>query len=88
MAPNKLQEEEKSLYQKLEQVLKPDDIDFQVVFYFPKKFEALRKYYIGNQHDFVESIMETEIWSNVSGGKTKMQFFKSKDNKYVFKEAK
>jgi hypothetical protein len=56
--------------------------------YFPKKFEALRKFYIGNQKDFIESIMETQVWGDVSGGKTKMAFFKTKDEKFIFKEIK
>lgn len=36
-----------------------DDVDYEVTMYFPKKFEALRKFYIGKQIDFVESIMDS-----------------------------
>ena len=36
--------------------LQEDNIDFEVTIYFPKKFEALRKFYTGNQFDFVMSV--------------------------------
>ena len=33
-----------------------DDVQYEVTVYFARKFEALRKFYIGNQRDFIESI--------------------------------
>ena len=32
--------------------------------------------------------MHTELWKSVSGGKTKAKFYKSFDDKYIFKEIK
>ena len=63
-----------------------ENIDFEVTIYFPKKFEALRKFYCGSHEDFIKSIMKTKNWADVSGGKTKSSFFKSADEKYIFKE--
>lgn len=67
-------------------VLSEEDLDFEVTIYFPKKFEALRKFYCGSHEDFIKSIMKTSIWGDNSGGKTKGKFFKSGDEKYIIKE--
>jgi hypothetical protein len=67
-------------------VLSEEDLDFEVTIYFPKKFEALRKFYWGSHEDFIKSIMKTCIWGDNSGGKTKGKFFKSGDEKYIIKE--
>lgn len=63
-----------------------ENLDFEVTIYFPKKFEALRKFYCGSHEDFIKSIMKTNDWADNSGGKQKGNFFKSGDQKYVFKE--
>ena len=56
--------------------------------FFPKKFEALRRFYCGSQYDFIESLFQTIEWTTVTGGKTKSKFYRSFDDKYVFKEIK
>ena len=65
-----------------------DDLEFEVTIYFPKKFEALRRFYWGSHEDFIKSIMTTTDWADNSGGKRRGKFFKSGDEKYVFKEIK
>jgi len=62
--------------------------EFSVKVIFPKKFEALRRFYCGSNHDFLQSLISSRDWTNVSGGKTKSKFYKSFDDKYVFKEIK
>jgi hypothetical protein len=68
--------------------LQEENLDFEVTIYFPKKFEALRKFYCGSHEDFIKSIMKTSDWADNSGGKQRGNFFKSGDQKYVFKEIK
>jgi len=79
---------EKYKSKKVFTILNDENIDFEVTIYFPKKFEALRKFYCGSHEDFIKSIMTTSLWQDNSGGKTNGQFFKSGDEKYVFKEIK
>ncbi|CAI2382914.1 unnamed protein product [Moneuplotes crassus] len=81
---NQLTEKYKS--KKVADILKDDHLDFEVTIYFPKKFEALRKFYCGSHEDFIKSIMKTSHWHDNSGGKTNSPFFKSGDQKYIFKE--
>jgi len=73
---------------KIEKVLGEDELEFEVTIYFPKKFEALRKFYCGSHEDFIKSIMKTKDWADNSGGKQRGRFFKSGDEKYIFKEIK
>ena len=63
-------------------------VDFEVKVYFPKKFEALRRFYCGSQYDFIQSLLQTKVWASVTGGKTKSKFYRSLDDKYIFKEIK
>lgn len=70
----------------LKQQLGTPKVDFQLKIYFPKKFEALRRFYCGSQYNFIQSLLKTKEWTNVSGGKTKSKFHRSLDDKYVYKE--
>ena len=63
-------------------------VDFELKVYYPKKFEALRRFYCGSQYDFIQSLIKTKDWNTVSGGKTKSKFYRSFDDKYVYKEIK
>ena len=65
-----------------------EKVDFEVKLYFPKKFEALRRYYCGPQKDFIQSMFQSREWTSVTGGKTKSKFYRSFDDKYVIKEVK
>jgi len=59
--------------------------EFEVKILFPMQFEALRRQYCGTHTDWIKSILRTKPWET-TGGKTKAEFFKSHDEKYVFKE--
>ena len=59
--------------------------EIEIVIHFPRQFEALRTAYCATYEEFLVSIMESEIWTNVSGGKSKASFYKTKDEKYLFK---
>jgi 1-phosphatidylinositol-3-phosphate 5-kinase len=72
----------------LKSELKIPRVDYEVKIFFPKKFEALRRFYCGSQYDFIESLIRTQEWTTVTGGKTKSKFYRSFDDKYVFKEIK
>ena len=70
-----------SLCEKLQTPL----IEFKLKVLFPKQFQALRRFYCGTHNDFIKSIFKVEEWAT-SGGKTQAKFFKSHDEKYIFKE--
>ena len=57
----------------------------EVVVYYPRQFEALRIAYCSTFDELISSITKSKIWADVSGGKSKASFFKSADNKYLFK---
>ena len=55
--------------------------------YYPKRFTALRRFYCGPHIEFLQSLCKTDAWVT-TGGKTLAGFFKTHDNKYVFKSVK
>jgi len=55
--------------------------------YYPKRFSALRRFYVGTHLDFIMSICKTKTW-NSTGGKAGLGFFTSHDKKFVFKAVK
>lgn len=61
------------------------DFECEVVVYYPRQFEALRIAYCSTFDELISSITKSKIWADVSGGKSKASFFKSADNKYLFK---
>lgn len=48
----------------------------------------MRKLYTGSYENFIHSIFKSEFWHDVSGGKSNAKFFKSSDEKYIFKVVK
>ena len=52
----------------LNEHLKYPKVDFEVKVYFPKRFEALRRFYCGTHSDFLKSIFKAGNWA-ASGGK-------------------
>ena len=62
--------------------------EIELTIYFPIQFEALRIAYCSTYEDLVKSIMKSAIWKNVSGGKSKAKFYKTNDEKYLFKSIK
>jgi len=67
--------------------LKIPKIDFEVRIEYPKRFQAMRRFYVGTHLDFVLSICKTKTWKS-TGGKASMGFFTSHDKKFVFKAVK
>ena len=61
--------------------------EIELKIYFPRQFEALRIAYCSTYEDLLVSIMESNIW-DVSGGKSNSKFYKTKDEKYLFKSIK
>jgi len=62
-----------------------DRLDMLVRVYFPGKFEALRKLYCGDYDQVLKSIAHSKVWAENTGGKSNSTFFKTADEKYVFK---
>lgn len=75
-------------FETLKNELHIQKVDYELKVFFPKKFEALRRFYCGSQNDFIESLIQTQEWTTVTGGKTKSKFHRSFDDKYVLKEIK
>ena len=67
-----------------EKILEKKYQEFKIKVYFPRQFEALRTTFCATNEEFIESIRKSLEWS-VSGGKSKANFFKTYDNKYVIK---
>ena len=59
--------------------------ELKITSLYTKHFEALRILYCASYFEFLHSIMKSQEWSSVSGGKSKAHFFKSWDEKYVVK---
>ena len=59
--------------------------NIEVQLFYPSHFQALRKLYCGSQNTQCESLFKSQKWGDVSGGKTKSDFYKSFDEKYVMK---
>ena len=66
-----------------EDLLPQSEID--VVIYYPRQFEALRIAYCCAYEDLLASLTKSNVWSDVSGGKSKATFYKTSDEKYLFK---
>ena len=67
----------------------PEDLfkqsEIEVVIYYPRQFEALRIAYCCAYDDLLVSITKSNVWADVSGGKSKASFYKTSDEKYLFK---
>ena len=59
--------------------------DINVIIYYPRQFEALRIAYCCTYEDLILSITQSYKWEGVSGGKSNASFYKTKDEKYLFK---
>jgi 1-phosphatidylinositol-3-phosphate 5-kinase len=62
-------------------------VEFELRILYPKRFQALRRFYCGSHTDFISSILRVVPWES-SGGKTNSPFYKSHDEKYIIKEVK
>ena len=59
--------------------------EIEITIFFPRQFESLRIFYCSTYKEFLKSLKESNAWKNVSGGKSKAKFYKTKDEKYLFK---
>lgn len=59
--------------------------EFSIKIYFPSHFMALRKLYCGSYEDQNRSMYKSSYWSDNTGGKSKSDFYKSINEKYVLK---
>ena len=59
--------------------------ELKVTIYYTRHFEAFRILYGSPYIDFLYSIIKSQEWSSVSGGKSKAHFFKSWNEKFVVK---
>ena len=60
-------------------------IEGSITAYYPKQFEAIRILYCSSYDNFIMSIAKSNVWSTVSGGKSKANFYKTDDNRYIIK---
>jgi len=67
-----------------EELLERKYLEYKIKVYFPNQFEALRTIFCASNDEFLKSIRQSFEWS-VSGGKSKANFFKTIDSKYVIK---
>lgn len=64
-----------------------DKYDFEVNIYFPSQFEALRKFYCGTFDEVLHSVFSSGSFK-ARGGKSKAEFYKTNDEKYIIKKIK
>ena len=67
-----------------EEILEKKYPEYKIKVYFPHQFEALRTTFCATNEEFIKSIRKSIEWS-VSGGKSKANFYKTFDNKYIVK---
>ena len=59
--------------------------ELKLTAFYVKHFESLRILYCASYFQFLHSIMKSQEWSSVTGGKSKAHFFKSCDERFVVK---
>ena len=59
--------------------------ELKITLFYAKHFESLRILYFASYFEFLHSIMKSQEWSSVTGGKSKAHFFKSWDERFVVK---
>lgn len=60
-------------------------VDIGTKVYFPSHFQALRKLYCGSFNQQNEQMFKSSFWTDNTGGKSKSDFYKSYNEKYVLK---
>ena len=60
-------------------------MELKITALYSRHFESLRILYCSSYFDFLHSIMRSQEWSSVTGGKSKAHFFKSWDERFVVK---
>ena len=59
--------------------------ELKITSFYVRHFESLRILYCSSYFNFLHSIMRSQEWSSVTGGKSKAHFFKSWDERFVVK---
>ena len=59
--------------------------EIKITIFYTKHFESFRILYGASYFNFLHSIIKSQEWSSVTGGKSKAHFFKSWDEKFVVK---
>lgn len=62
-----------------------DKADIEVYMYYPSHFQALRKLYCGHFHRQAEQLFKSSFWADVTGGKSRSEFYRSYDEKLIMK---
>jgi 1-phosphatidylinositol-3-phosphate 5-kinase len=87
--PSQIFPEKTNLIDIIGKIYFPEDLfpqsEIEVTIYYPRQFEALRIAYCCTYEDLIISITKSNAWTDVSGGKSKASFYKTKDEKYLFK---
>jgi len=60
-------------------------VDIGTKVYYPSHFQALRKLYCGSFNAQNEQMFKSSFWTDNTGGKSKSDFYKSYNEKYVLK---
>ena len=60
-------------------------MELKITTFYSKHFESLRILYCASYFEFLHSIIKSQEWSSVTGGKSKAHFFKSWDERFVVK---
>ena len=86
---NQIFPEKTNLIDVIGKIYFPEDLfpqsEIEVIIYYPRQFEALRIAYCCTYEDLIISITRSNAWTDVSGGKSKASFYKTDDEKYLFK---
>ena len=61
------------------------DNEFIIKVYQPIQFHSLRELYCSTYKEFILSLSKTKTWINVSGGKSKANFYKTYDERFIVK---
>jgi len=59
--------------------------DIEIKVYFPTHFQALRKLYCGSYDIQNSQMFKSSFWTDNTGGKSKSDFYKSINEKFVLK---
>lgn len=70
---------------RLQRLFADELADVDVTVFYPTHFQALRKLYCGSFNLQLEQLFKSSFWSDNTGGKSKSEFYKSYNEKFVMK---
>ena len=68
-----------------EKLILKDPNQIEIIVYYAKQFEALRIAYCSTIEDFLTSLSKSGEWSENTGGKSKANFYKTFDERFILK---